>query len=154
MSKSSPIQPKVKRMPDHPMKERMNRDTKRRIQRSSFLKENRKLEDLSPELEDMFPKELPRTRATPELQNKTMPIIRISIPGIGPKSSQDPFIRKSVTMEHLENSYPSSDWAQVYTDGSAEKAIRNGRAGIFIKCPDRQEHRHQRPTGAHSTNYK
>ena len=47
-----------------------------------------------------------------------------------------------------------SDWVHVYTDGSADDAVRNGGAGIFIRYPNDQEDRHQLPTGAHSTNYK
>ena len=57
-------------------------------------------------------------------------------------------------MEHLDNNYPLSDWVQVYTDGSADDAVRNGGAGIYIRYPNDQEDRHQLPTGAHSSNYK
>ena len=58
-----------------------------------------------------------------------------AIPGMGPKSSQDTIIRRALALEHLDNNYPMSDWVHVYTDGSADDAVRNGGAGIYIRYP-------------------
>jgi ribonuclease HI len=145
---------KFKRMPDHPMKERMKGNTKRRLQRSSFLRESRRLEDQSTDLEDKSPKELPRCLATPAWRGSPVPVVRTSIPDVGPKATQDATIRKALTLEHLENNYPPSEWIQAYTDGSADGAIRNGGAGVYIRYPNNREDRYQLPTGAHSTNFK
>ena len=142
---------KFKRMPDHPMKERMKGNTKRRIQKSNFLQKSRKLEAQSPDLKDDSPQEISRCLATPAWRNNPEPTVKTTIPGIGPKSSQDTIIRRALALEHLDNNYPLSDWVQVYTDDSA---VRNGGAGIYIRYPNDQEDRHQLPTGAHSSNYK
>jgi len=69
-------------------------------------------------------------------------------------SHQDTSIRRALTLEHLEENYPASEWIRAYTDGSAEEAVRNGGAGIFVQYPNRMEEQHQLPTGILSTNYK
>ena len=57
-------------------------------------------------------------------------------------------------MEYLHSQYPKEAWTHVYTDGSAEEAVRNGGAGIFIQYPGGREDRISIPTGTFSTNYK
>ena len=57
------------------------------------------------------------------------------------------------TVIHMTQ-YPEATWTQAFTDGSAEKAVRNGGAGVFIKYPDSSEDSHAFPTGKTSTNYK
>ena len=106
---------KFKRMPDHPMKERMKGNTKRRIQRTNFLQKSRKLEAQSPDLKDDSPQEMPRCLATPAWQNDPEPTVKTTIPGIGLKSSQDTIIRRALALEHLDNNYPLSDWVQSST---------------------------------------
>lgn len=42
----------------------------------------------------------------------------------------------------------------MYTDGSAEEAVQNGGAGIYIKYPSGEEEKHAFATGTYSSNYK
>ena len=43
---------------------------------------------------------------------------------------------KSLTLEMLLNNYSQEEWTRIYTDGSAEGAIKNGGTGIIINNPD------------------
>ena len=45
-------------------------------------------------------------------------------------------------------------FGRVYTDGSAEEAVRNGGGGVLIEWPDGTKIENSIPTGRHSTNYK
>ena len=50
--------------------------------------------------------------------------------------------------------YPSELWIRVYTDGSAEEAVRNGGGRVLIEWLDGTKIENSMPTGRHSTNYK
>jgi len=70
--------------------------------------------------------------------NRTPPVlkaeVKFSIPGISTKSSDSEASLKTLT--ELDKSYPATAWTQVFTDGSAENATRNGGCGIFIRQPN------------------
>ena len=57
-------------------------------------------------------------------------------------------------MEHLHSTYPQDQWTHVYTDGSADEAVKNGGAGVYIKYPGGREDRISLATGVYSTNFK
>ena len=59
--------------------------------------------------------------------------IKTSIPGIEMKDNHTDTEMKNLTLEYLHSNYPSETYTHVYTDGSAEDAIRNGGGGVFIK---------------------
>ena len=103
---------------------------------------------------DQYPKEIPRCKTTPPWSAEKPPLIECSIPGIGPKDSQSGIERKSLTLEHLNQHYPKETWTYVYTDGSAEEAVRNGGAGIYVQYPAGIEDRLSFPTGRYSTNFR
>lgn len=63
-------------------------------------------------------------------------------------------MRKSITLEYVQQQYPKETWTYVFTDRSAEEAICNGGAGIYIKYPRGIEERFCLPTSLYSTNYK
>ena len=54
----------------------------------------------------------------------------------------------------LHTNYDASVWTRVYTDGSADEAIKNGGSGIFIRYPDGHTSSRSLPAGAHSSNYR
>jgi len=58
--------------------------------------------------------------------------VKFSIPGISNKPSDSEASLKTLTLAELDKSYPSTAWTQVFTDGSAENATRNGGCGIYI----------------------
>ncbi|RUS91759.1 hypothetical protein EGW08_000467 [Elysia chlorotica] len=126
---------KFRRLPEHPMKDRMSQPVKRRLKRESFLHQVRSLEKKNQDMQGQNPKELPRCAKHPAWEEETSLQIHEAIPGIGKKSSQNDLEKRSFAVEHIQTNYPATDWTHVYTDGSAEKAVRNGGAGIYIKYP-------------------
>ena len=78
----------------------------------------------------------------------------MTIQGIEDKRLQTPEEKRDITDVFLNIHYPCDSWTRVYTDGSAEDAVRNGGAGVYVQhIVDNEEHV-SIPTGLHSTNYK
>ena len=78
----------------------------------------------------------------------------MEIPGIEDKRLQTPEERRGITDAFLNIHYPCDSWTRVYTDGSAEDAVRNGGAGVCVQHSVDDEEHVSMPTGIHSTNYK
>ncbi|RUS75877.1 hypothetical protein EGW08_016366 [Elysia chlorotica] len=97
---------------------------------------------------------LPRCAKHPAWEEETSLQIHETIPCIGKKSTQNDLEKRSFAVDHIQTNYPATDWTHVYTDGSAEKAVRNGGAGIYIKYPGGEEDKISIPTGVFSINYK
>ena len=57
-------------------------------------------------------------------------------------------------METLDQTYPAEEWAHIYTDGSAEEAVRNGGGGVYMKFPDGTRSSHTVTSGKYSTNFR
>jgi len=144
---------KLRRLYDHPMHSRMTEPTKRRLKRESFIHQVRKLEKKE-DLLHQEPEKIPQYLKVPRWKNPENLQVNCSVPDIGKKDDQADVVKQSLTMEHIENSYPQDKWTRVYTDGSAESAVMNGGAGIYIKFPCGKEEKMSHPTGLHSTNYK
>ena len=62
--------------------------------------------------------------------------------------------RKSPTLEYLKNKYRKESWTHGCTDGSAENAVQNGGAGVYIQYAGGKEDTIHLATGPYSTNYK
>ena len=77
-------------------------------------------------------------------------------PGIEDKRPQTPEKRRDITDAFLKIHYPCDSWTRVYTDGSAEEAVRkfNGGASVCVQHSVDDEEHVTIPTGLHSTNYK
>ena len=152
---------KFKRLQDHPMRQRLSQPTKGRLKRESFIHQSRILERRQ-DILDHDPKEIPPPPppppppclAVPAWSERTSTIIRCTIPGIGQKDSQSGPERKSLTQEYLETNYSKESWTHGYTDGSAENAVRNGGAGVYIQYAGGKEDKISLATGLYSTNYK
>ena len=61
--------------------------------------------------------------------------------------------KNALTLSTIDEQYPESSWIQVYTDGSATEAVRNGGAGVFIQYPNGQQQTADIPTGKQCSNY-
>ena len=59
--------------------------------------------------------------------------IKCSVPGISTKSSDSEASLKTLTLAEFDKSYTATAWTQVFTDGSAENATRNGGCGIYTR---------------------
>ena len=101
-----------------------------------------------------WPERDPPCLAVPAWSGRTSPVIRCTIPGVGQKDSQNGPERKSLTQEYLDTNYPKESWTLGYTDGSAENAVRNGGAGVYIQYAGGKEDKISLATGLYSTNYK
>ena len=145
---------KFKRLQDHPMRQRLSQPTKGRLKRESFVHQSRMLERRQEDILDHDPKEIPPCLAVPAWSGRTSPVIRSTIPGVGQKDCQSGHERKSLTQGYLETNYPKESWILGYTDGSAENAVRNGGAGVYIQYAGGKEDKISLASGLYSTNYK
>lgn len=145
---------KYKRLPEHPMNEKLKDLTQKRLKRTSF-------QHLSLQTTKKNPEALPQSNEEREIllpyENYQMEpnfTIQHTIPGIHNKTDHSETELRITTLEYLDTEYPSEKWNYVYTDGSAEDATRNGGSGIFIRYTDGQYTKMSIPTGQLSTNYR
>ena len=144
----------MKRLPDHPLHNRPQDLTKNRLKRKSLnhlVKQHQKRQtDIltdNPELcETLNPSTWP--------QKPLLGEIRTNIPGITVKKDQSNIELKTLTMEEIDKPYPATTWTHIYTDRSAENAIRNGGCGAFIKRPGLPSVSLSKPGGSLCSNYK
>ena len=80
--------------------------------------------------------------------------VKLSIPGISTKSSDSEASLKTLTLAELDKSYPAIAWTQVFTDGLAENAKRNGGCGIYIRQPNKPPSTIAIPGGDLCSNYR
>ena len=85
---------------------------------------------------------------------KSLPEVRTEIPGLAAKGTQAPELQKALTLEMIQSRYPKSTWTHVFTDGSAENAVRNGGSGACIRRPDGTTSSLSIPAGDLSSNYR
>ena len=145
---------KFKRLIDHPMNQRMGQPVCRRLKRNSFLHQAKELIKQNTDLHNHTPKEIPTCLSVPPWKSEALPNINMEIPGIEDKRLQTPEERRGITDAFLNIHYPCDSWTRVYTDGSAEDAVRNGGAGVCVQHSVDDEEHVSIPTGLHSTNYK
>lgn len=96
---------KFKRMNDHPMHKMTKAPLKTRLNRTSFVKELRRLEKQEPGFMDQIPEPMHQASSIPPWKEKSIPTIITSIPGITDKESQPDLVRKNISMDHIETHY-------------------------------------------------
>ena len=146
---------KLRRMPTHPMQEKLQQLTQNRLKRKSFnhlsrhlLRQNEGLLSTSPaETELLCDYEDPD-------DNLGGVSVICDVPGIDKKGELSPSQQRMLTLEMIDHNYNPRDWTHVFTDGSADGAVRNGGGGIFIKHPDGTQTSKAIPTGKISSNYR
>ena len=87
-------------------------------------------------------------------KSDALPNINMKIPGIEDKRLHASEERRGITDAFLNIHYPCDSWTWVYTDGSAEDAVRNGGAGVCVQHSVEDEENVSIPTGLHSTYHK
>ena len=135
------------------MHERINKRNKKRLKRCSFTHQTILLEKEDAELERQEPIPIPVTLEKPVWRGHHKPTIRCTIPGILYKEDQSGPVMKALTLEYIQEHFPRDTWTRVYTDGAADKAVRNGGAGVYIQYPEGEEEQISTPTGHFSSNY-
>ena len=146
---------KLKRLQSHPACNKISEPTKNRIKRTSFNHLSKDLGRQHTEIIGSLQSDREPLHDTESLEIP-LPDIKINtdIPGIRNKRDLPSLQLKSITLEVLDRDYNTSEWTHVYTDGSAEAAVRNGGSGILIRFPDGQRISKSLPTGRLCTNYK
>ena len=128
---------KMKRMPDHPMHQKLKDPTKNRLKRKSL---NHLVKEQQKEHADILTTD---GHLCEKLISNSWPPqtlyaeIRTTIPGITTKENQSEAVLRSLALEEIDKHYPAATWTHIYTDGSAENATRNGGCGAYIKRPDK-----------------
>ena len=146
---------KFKRLTDHSMNQRKCQPLCRCLKRKSFLHQTKELIKQNTVLHNHTPKGIPTYLSPPppmEIRSPTK--INMEIPDIEDKRLQTPEERRGITNAFLNIHYPCDSWTRVYTDGSAEDAVRNGGAGVCGQHSVDDEEHVSIPTGLHSTYYK
>jgi ribonuclease HI len=87
-------------------------------------------------------------------KRKSFPEVKTDVPGLAAKGEQPPHVQKALTLEMIQERYPHRTWTHVYTDGSAENAVRNGGSGVYIRHPNGTTTALSIPVGDLSSNYR
>ena len=115
--------------PSHPMKMRINRITKNRIKRESFIHKYQRLRKVfSNSIKTIQSKYPSPSESFPQV-NRSLTIRNI-IPGL--TKEQDDSVKKQEGLSYIDELYPQDAWIYVYTDGSATNATQDGGAGSII----------------------
>ena len=129
---------KLKRLTSHPLHQKLKHGTKNRLKRKSF-KHKLKLKNLQKENADLLeadPGKCEELTMSVWASRKSLPEVRTEIPGLAAKGTQAPELQKAHTLEMIQSRYAKSTWTHVFTDCSAEKAVRNGGSGAYIRLSD------------------
>ena len=134
--------------------QKLKHGTKNRLKRKSF---KHKLKDLKKEKADLLeadPGKCVELTMSVWASRKSLPEVRTEIPGLAAKGTQAPELQKALTLEMIQSRYPKNTWTHVFTDGSAENAVRNGGSGAYIRHPDGTTYSLSIPAGDLSSNYR
>jgi ribonuclease HI len=143
---------KMKRLEDHPMKQRMQRQGGKRLKRSDphkyavdTWKKN--------QMHQFHPTNLQTYNPTsPTRKHKT--VIHTRVPGIETKDSLTPTEMKTLTLGHLDELFPRDKWIHAYTDGSSREETKKSGGGIYITFPSGTRTSKSIPVGMYSSNFK
>ena len=125
----------MKRMPDHPLHQKLKDSTKNRLKRKSLnhlIKEQQKEHaDILTTEAHLCEKLNPNSWPPKILQAE----IRTTVPGVTSEEDQSEAVLRALALEEIDKHYPTASWTHIYTDGSAENAIRNRGCVACIKHP-------------------
>ena len=144
---------KMRRLPAHPLQEKLQQPTKNRLVRKSLNHISKSLKVRFPDILPLQPQEVEVLKDYEEWETSSLNI-RLNIPGVQKKEDHTEDSLKALTMETLDHTYPAKEWAHIFTDGSAEEAVRNGGGGVYMKFPDGRRSSHIVTTGKYSSNFR
>ena len=105
----------------------------------NHLRFKHKLKDLQKENADLLeadPGKCEELTTNVWASRKSLLVVRTEIPGLATKATQASELQKALTLYMIQDRYPKSTWTHVFTDGSAENAVRNGGSGAYIRRSD------------------
>ena len=97
---------KFKRLPTHPMKERLGEPIKGRLKRESFVHQVCTLERRDKDILVHEPREIPQYLTSPTWSTDQHPLVESSILGVHNKGDQSNIERKYHTLEHINSEHP------------------------------------------------
>ncbi|XP_076457554.1 uncharacterized protein LOC143291539 [Babylonia areolata] len=146
---------KLQRLPSHPAQQQLQEPTKNRLKRSSF---NHLAKELLRTHSDILPSNPEEREPLQDAEEWNLQqdgvFYATDVPGVTSKGDQPDYMLKTLMLEMLHAKYNASVWTRIYTDGSADAAIKNGGSGIFISHPDGHTFTHSLPAGGRSSNYR
>ena len=119
----------------------------KRLKRSNFLECARTIQKHLEIPSFDQDEDLPTYQQFPLWNAKAPVVVKDSIPGIARKDNMSLQDLETKTSDFINTNYPSELWIRVYTDGSAEGAVRNGGGGVFIEWLDGTKIENSLPTG-------
>ena len=142
---------KAKRLPSHPIHDKLQALTKNRLKKKTL---NHVLKELQSSRKDMLEGEVETLKPEPWLPKPGSLTFNFNIEGIEAKKKHPPEELKALTEHMIKVKYPSNTWIRSYTDGSADQAVKNGGSGIYTTYPDKTPSSISIPAGKRCTNYK
>ena len=144
---------KMKRLPSHPLYQKLQEPTKNRLKRQSI---NHSSKALQRKIQDVLPQNQQGIETLKDYEEWMTSNfdIRLELPNVKRKEDHSEPALKALTLETIYQQYPTNSWAHVYTDGSAEEAVRNGGGGVLMLFPDGTRSSKAVPTGKVSTNFR
>ena len=145
---------KMKRMPDHPLHQKLKDPHKKEIEKEKVeppTKEQQKehAEFLTKDAhlcEKLNPNSWPPETLQAEFGT--------TVPGITSKENQSEAVLRALALEEIDKHYPTASWTHIFTNGSAENATRNGGCGAYIKHQGKPPFFVSAPGGILSSNYR
>ena len=145
---------KIRRLPGHPLHAKLSAPTKNRLKRQSLNHLSRALR--KPQ-EDILDADVSVETNLTHRDWNTAPFatcIELEVPGLEYRQQQSPPAEKALTLAMLDEQYPCDNWTHIYTDGSADDAVKNGGCGVYVRTPTGQTHSSSRATGQKCSNFK
>ena len=144
---------KMKRLPTHPLSGKLGELTKNRLKRKSI---NHISKALQRENQESLPQNQQNVEPLQDYEEWDGDDLKINleVPSITTKENHSKEELKNLTLELMEREYPSNEWTHVYTDGSADQAVKNGGAGVLIRFPNGESLSKFTATGRRCTNFR
>ena len=127
---------KLKRLTSHPLHQKLQRETKKCLKRKSF---KHKLKDQQKENADLLKTDAGRCEeptASVFAQWKSLSGSQNWNSRPCSKGTHALELQKAPTLEMMQDRHPKSTWTHVFTDGSAENAVRDEGSGAYIHRPN------------------
>ena len=145
---------KIRRLPGHPLHKKLAAPTKKRLKRQSLNHLAREPSRTHEDILDPLINEGNHLCSRGWNQDDLRATIFLEVPGLVPVEQQIPTQQMALALEMLEEKYPQAEWTHIYTDGSAEDAVRNGDSLVFVRTPTRQTVICSNATGRKCSNFK
>ena len=147
---------KLQRLHGHPAHNLIQQSCHTRLQRRSFNSMAKLIlnSENHANIPDTPEEREPLQEAEELHLQQTGPLFVTEIPGVTSKGDQSDEMLKSLTLKMLASTYNPSTWTRVYTDGSADQAVRNGGSGVLICYKHGRKQSRSFPVGSIATNYR